>query len=451
MDPEPVMMGQGPFIFDYWETALEWSIYKFDDYWDGWPAKHPIMGTTARGYVERATVKFIDEWPTRKLMFLAGDLDLCYVPRMYMDDVWAQPGLTCIYPLATLICSGFFFNFDIASTSRYLRAPFTSYECAAGELNEGGFPPDIFTDIHVRRGFAYAMDYVEFLAIAFLGEAVYPATPAIFGLPYRQSDEWYAEHQYMLDLAKAEEEFKLAFGGDLWETGFTLTICYNIGNLPRKTIAEMLASNVEMLNPKFHVDTLEVEWGTVYIPELFNGELTLFIIGWLADYPDPHNFFHPFMHTYGAFADWQGYSNPVADALIEEGGTCVDPVRRQEIYYELQELFIDECPSVQTHQATGRHWERDWVQGWYYNPIYSGTFFYHLWKEDLPAEDINMDGAINIRDITDVALAFGSYYAIGETHPRWNAYADINFDERVDIRDITFVAMQFGYVAPPWT
>jgi len=314
MDPEPVMMGQGPFIFDYWETALEWSIYKFDDYWDGWPAKHPVLGN-ARGYIERVTVKFVSEWPTRKLMFLAGDLDFCYVPRMYMEDVWLQPGVTCLYPLATLICSGFFFSFDVQTTSRYLRPPFTSYECAAGELNEGGFPPDFFTDIHVRRGFAYAMDYFEFLGIAFLGEAVYPATPAIFGLPYRQSDAWYAENQYTLDLVKAEEEFKLAWGGDLWETGFSLTICYNIGNLPRKTIAEMLAANVEMLNTKFHIDTLEVEWGTQYIPELFAGELTMFVIGWLADYPDPHNFFHPFMHTYGAFSGWQFYSNPEADAL----------------------------------------------------------------------------------------------------------------------------------------
>ena len=449
MDPVPVMMGQGPYIFDYWETGLEWSIYKFDDYWQGWPGPHPTTGT-ARGYFERFTVKFVDEWPTRKLLFLAGDGDLCYVPRMYMEDVWKQPGILCAYPLATLSASGFFFSFDVQTTSRYLRAPFTSYECAAGELNEGGFPPDLFTDIHVRRGFAYCMDYLEFLAIAFLGEAVYAATPAIFGLPYRQSEAWYNEHQYMIDLAKAEEEFKLAWGGELWATGFTLPLSYNIGNLPRKTIAEMLETNVELLNPKFHIDTYEVEWGTVYIPELFAGELTMFVIGWLADYPDPHNFFHPFMHTHGAFAAWQFYSNAAADALIEEGGTCTDPVRREEIYFELQQMYIDECPSVLTHQAAGRHWERDWLQGWYYNPIYSGTFCYDLWKEELPREDMNDDGAVNIVDIAACAVAFGSYYTVGDVHPRWDSYSDINQDTFVNILDIAAIAAKFGYVAPDW-
>ena len=450
MDPEPVMMGQGPYIFDYWEHALEWSIYKFDDYWQGWPGSHPTTGT-ARGYFERMTVKFIDEWATRKLMFLAGDLDFCYVPRMYMEDVWLQPGIFCAYPLAALSTSGFFFSFDVQSTSRYLRAPFCSYECGYGELNEGGFAPDFFTDIHVRRGFAYCVDYFEYIAIAFLGEAVYPATPAIFGLPYRQSDAWYAEHQYNLDLAKAEEEFKLAWGGELWETGFTLPLCYNIGNLARKTIAEMMETNVELLNAKFHIDVYEVEWGTVYIPELFAGELTAFVIGWQADYPDPHNFFHPFMHTYGAFSGWQFYSDPEADALIEEGGTEVDPVRREEIYFELQEMYIDECPSVCAYQAAGRHWERTWVQGWYYNPIYSGVYCYDLWKEELPVEDTNDDGAVNIKDLFRVAKAFGSYYAVGDVHPRWDSYADLNQDVEVNIKDIFLIAKIFGWKAPDWT
>jgi peptide/nickel transport system substrate-binding protein len=370
---------------------------------------------------------------------------------MYMEDVWQQPGILCAYPLATLSTSGFFFSFDVQTTSRYLRAPFTSYECAAGELNEGGFPPDFFTDEHVRRGFAYCMDYFEFLAIAFLGEAVYPATPAIYGLPYRQSEEWYTENQYTLDLAKAEEEFKLAWGGELWTTGFTLPICYNIGNLPRKTIAEMMETNVELLNEKFHVDAYEVEWGTVYIPELFNGELTMFIIGWLADYPDPHNFFHPYMHSHGAFAGWQFYSNPDVDALVEEGGTSTDAARREEIYHELQALYISECPGVQTHQAAGRHWERDWVQGWYYNPIYSGTYCYDLWKEELPRTDMNDDGAVNIQDISRCARAFGGYYLVGDVHPRWDSYADINQDTLVNIVDIAEIARGFGWVAPAWT
>ncbi|RLG05905.1 MAG: hypothetical protein DRN68_07875, partial [Thaumarchaeota archaeon] len=56
------------------------------------------------------------------------------------------------------------------------------------------------------------------------------------------------------------------------------------------------------------------------------------------------------------------------------------PEERKEIYYELQKIYFEDCPSVMLYQPVGRHYERDWVQGWYYNPIYPGVYFYALWK-----------------------------------------------------------------------
>lgn len=54
--------------------------------------------------------------------------------------------------------------------------------------------------------------------------------------------------------------------------------------------------------------------------------------------------------------------------------------------------------------------------------------------------DLNSDGKVDIRDVTIVALAFGSYPG----HPRWNPDADLNNDDSVDIRDIKIVAAHFG-------
>lgn len=54
--------------------------------------------------------------------------------------------------------------------------------------------------------------------------------------------------------------------------------------------------------------------------------------------------------------------------------------------------------------------------------------------------DLNTDGKVDIRDVTIVALAFGSYPG----HPRWNPIADLNSDDRVDIRDIALIAAHFG-------
>jgi peptide/nickel transport system substrate-binding protein len=127
MDPDPVCMGTGPYVFDIWVRGAGgyWSQVKFDDYWGGWPAYSAALGRDTRGYVTRVTSNYVEEWATRKLMFLAGDLDVCYVPRLYMGDVWAQPGIECRYPNAEISCDSFFMNVNISLNSRYLRPPFS--------------------------------------------------------------------------------------------------------------------------------------------------------------------------------------------------------------------------------------------------------------------------------------------------------------------------------------
>ncbi|GAJ15837.1 unnamed protein product, partial [marine sediment metagenome] len=161
------------------------------------------------------------------------------------------------------------------------------------------------------------------------------------------------------------------------------TILYNIGNAQRRTAAHMFEDNLEVLNPKFSIDVRPVDWAT-YVRELRKNTLTLFIIGWLADYPDPHNFIHPFMHTNGAFSAFQSYSDPRVDALIEQGVATVDPEERKDIYYELQAIYYEDVPSVGIYQQLQRRYERDWVQGWYFNtciPDFQNTgYAYPIWK-----------------------------------------------------------------------
>jgi len=64
---------------------------------------------------------------------------------------------------------------------------------------------------------------------------------------------------------------------------------------------------------------------------------------------------------------------------------------------------------------------------------------------------MNDDGAVNIMDIARCAVAFGSYYKVGDVHARWDSYSDINQDTSVNILDIAAIASKFGFVAPPWS
>ncbi|MEM1592191.1 MAG: ABC transporter substrate-binding protein [Candidatus Bathyarchaeia archaeon] len=358
-DPEvpelqEVDCGSGPFMLEKWEHGKEISLVRFEDYWAG-PAK-----------IKRVIIKYVDEWSTRKLMFLQGDADIVYVPRQYISEVEGAPGIRCIKDLPTLQLDAVFFTFEVDPNSPYI---------GSGKLDGKGVPPDLFKDVNMRKAFAYSFDWDTFIKEAMLGEAKQVPGPIPEGLPGFNPNQ----PKYTLDLAKAEEYFKKAWNGQVWEKGFTLEILYNTGNIPRKTAAEILKHNIESLNPKFHINVREVDWPT-YLRAFVRSQLPVFIIGWLADYPDPHNFVYPFMHSNGDYASAQKYSNPKADELIEKGIAESDPEARKNIYYELQRIYYEDVPSFIIDQPLGRHWERDWVKGWYYNPIHPGIYFYDLWK-----------------------------------------------------------------------
>lgn len=54
--------------------------------------------------------------------------------------------------------------------------------------------------------------------------------------------------------------------------------------------------------------------------------------------------------------------------------------------------------------------------------------------------DINNDGGTDIRDIFEVAKAFGTY----PEHPRWNIKADIDGNGIINIHDIFTVTKDYG-------
>ena len=362
--------GTGPYKLDYWTHEMEYSLVIFDDYWEGWPAPG------CSNLVSRATVKTVPYWQTLYDGFINGDYDIISVPRQYCEQLEGAPGVRCIKDLPVLSCNAFLFTFNINTTSPYMGVP---GGLPLGTFNETGIPPDFFFDVDVRKGFAYCFNWTKYIEheSTFKGEAIQLASPVIEGLPYRNPDQ----EEYSFNLTEAETCLKRAWGGEVWNKGFSMTLASDVGSVPRLPWIEVLKEGVESLNPKFHIGMTEVIWPT-YWEQMAHSELPIFYIGWLVDYPDPHNLVYTFMHSESALPRWQSYWNETVNDLIEAGLRATNTTRRREIYYELQNIYHDDCPSL-PFQLLNRHWERDWVQGWYYNPIYPGTYFYHLWKQKM--------------------------------------------------------------------
>lgn len=339
-----IASGTGPYKLSRWEKGVEMVFDRNETYWGTKPA------------LKKGIYKVVDEWSTRKLMLLQGDADFAVVDPLYYEEMDKEPGITVYKNLTELSNRGINFNMAIVSTD--------NPAIGTGKLDGKGIPVDFFADKDIRLGFTYAFDFDTYNKEIIKGNGIPAATPIPSGLPYFNS----ALKAYPYDLKKAEEYFKKAWGGKVWQNGFEFEMNFNTGNEVREQTLKMLAEAVMSINPKFKVNVRGVEWAT-YVDMQRQKLMPVFYIGWGADFPDPHNFVQPYMHSTGLFAGRTGYNNPEVDKLIEDGAKETDPAKRKAIYYRLQDIWLVDVIGIMLHQPVLRNYQKDWVKGYVFHPM----------------------------------------------------------------------------------
>lgn len=87
------------------------------------------------------------------------------------------------------------------------------------------------------------------------------------------------------------------------------------------------------------VEIQQVEWAT-YLQDLDAHKFQAYAgLGWQADYPDPQDFLDILFHTESSLNHGK-YSNPEADAILEEARTETDVERRVELYRQAEDIIV---------------------------------------------------------------------------------------------------------------
>jgi peptide/nickel transport system substrate-binding protein len=339
---QQIANGTGAFRMKSWEPSKQFVFERFNGYWGPKPA------------LKTAIVKYVKEWSTRKLMLQNGDADRVTVDIPYVPEVEAMKGLK-LYKVPQLSVSFALFCQKIDPTG--------NPNIGSGKLDGNGIPPDFFEDINVRKAFLHAMDSKTYRQDVFNDLVIMPTSPNIKGLPYHKDVPIYE-----FDLEKSKAYMKDAWNGTLWNKGFKMVITYNSGNAMREAAAIMLAENIMSLNPKFAIEVRNVEWKD-YLVQYRSYLYPIFITGWGADYADPHNFLHTFMHSQGVYGKFMAYKNDEVDRLCEAGIAAVDPVKRAEIYSILQHLWYEEAIGIPLYQQINVRTYRDWIYGYVPNAM----------------------------------------------------------------------------------
>ena len=351
------MNGAGPFKLVRWDRTARYTLLeRHEGYWRG-PAK-----------LRQVLVKTVPELTTRRLMLQAGDADLIETPRPYLSQLASIPGVRIADKLPRLQTDpALFFTLKIN--------PAGNPDIGSGKLDGDGIPPDFFSDLDVRQGFAYAFDDVALRRDTFkdtAARAIGPIPPWVPGYDARQP-------RYDYDLKKAEAHLRKAWGGRAWDKGFKFTLTYNTGGEVREAAAQILKKGIEKLNPKFRVDLRGVDWAN-FVDKGQRRLMPLFARGWIADYPDAHNFIYAFYHSQGRYPSAQGFSDPELDAMIERAVSEPSRVKRELQYHKILARGAEDCPTIFTVHPAGVYALRTWVRGFVDNPVNLGVYYYPIEK-----------------------------------------------------------------------
>jgi peptide/nickel transport system substrate-binding protein len=394
--------GTGPYMLDHWTPGEEIVLTAFPDYWRTEPMWEG--GPSGVAKIPRVVIKNVDEWGTRLAMFEAGDADYIYVPPVYFPQMDDYMGIRCNIDETSCVeekADGYIKGFrDL--TRPFITAAMMNWDInveggnpylGSGALDGNGIPPDVFTDLHVRKAFNYCFDFETMITEAMSNQGIQAQGPILKGLMGYLEDQPMA---YTYDQAKCEEEFKLADvdkdgipagedEDDIWTRGFYLQIAYNTGNDTRMLASQILKAGLEAVNPNFNVVVVGMPW-PVMLESRRQGKLPLYVSGWVEDYHDPHNWVQPFLSSQGNYGRVINLTPEIKariDGLVLEGAKETDEAKRKVIYEQIQKIAMDEAINIWLYQGMdGIHYQK-WVDGFFFNPAFGNAeiaFFYGLSK-----------------------------------------------------------------------
>lgn len=386
-------MGTGPYMLDHWTPTEEYVLKANENYWvkdaawDGAPTGAPKLKTV--------TVKSVSEFSTRYAALQAGDADMI---ALGSTADWTQMdtlmGETCDtqtgqckpsdkpdaplrrftgYYAPTHTDAFFQFKVDETGGNNFI---------GSGKLDGNGIPADFFSDVHIRKAFAYCFDWDTFIKDVMQSQGRQTLTLMLPGEP--GYDENAAHYTYDTEKCKSEFQastWKGADGKSLWDTGFRMTVAYNTGNTQRQTIAQIFQSTISAVNPNFVIEVTGIPWPT-FLKNQRAKKLPLFFSGWQEDIPDTHNWVVPYITgTYGVNQHLPKELIGQFKPLIDQGVHEPDPAKRAVIYKQLNQIYFENVPTLLLAQSQGHHYEQRWVKGWYFGQLFGDQWFYALSKD----------------------------------------------------------------------
>ena len=312
----------------------------------------------------------VPELATRYQSFLRGDADVIETgPRASVQEqLVGKPGVTFIDNLPNTVATAFFMNQKISDPGLL----------GSGKLDGKGIPANFFSDVNVRRAFAYSFDYAGYIKDVQQGKG----KQRTMLLPDTFPGYAPKVKTYSYNPAQATAYFKRAFSGNVWKNGFVLNVNYRAGAVASQTAMEILKKNVEALNPKFKLNINAKQWSQM-LTDSKNGKEAMIILGWAPDYADPDNFLYTFYSSNGYYYPRSNFKDASVDKWLDAARVTVDSAARNKLYAQVAQRAYEQTPYMLVPAGINFTIVRDNLKGVSaasYNPMRSDGVTGVLWK-----------------------------------------------------------------------
>jgi oligopeptide transport system substrate-binding protein len=313
--------GTGPFKLKEWKQGQLLTLERNELYY-GEPAKVELVAFHLLAGVPMA-------------MYEEGEIDVAPVFRDYIDTVTDEAGPFHQELVITPELSLSFIGFNVG------KAP--------------------FDDANIRCAFCYAVDK-ERIIESILRDVVTNAEGILPpGMPGYNEDL----DGIGYDVDKAKELVAASKYGDVSNLPpITLTVSGYGGNIP-DYLGAIVQEWQRNLGVEVSVRQLDPE---DFIYNLKEEKDEIFILAWVADYPDPYNFLDNLFHS-EAENNFFDYSNPELDSLLDQAAIEQDDALRLSLYRQAEQKVVDEAPCLPWWFGTNYVLVKPYVKDYVLNPL----------------------------------------------------------------------------------
>ena len=210
-------------------------------------------------------------------------------------------------------------------------------------------PP--FDNVEVRKAFAMAIDRQSLIDNVTKGDQIPAhsfAPPGIFGNVAADMSvaPFLVEANYGDQLKEAQQI--LADAGYPDGEGLDILLMHNTSEAHAQ-IAQAVQAMWQEAFPKANVTIENQEWAVylkTLLPESPDAEKpNVYRLGWCADYPDENNWLNEVFNSKSG-QNYAKYNNPEFDKLVEDAAFEPDPAKRQELYKQAEDLFVNQDVAI---------------------------------------------------------------------------------------------------------